>query len=259
MRGKAAERGSVMLSPRKARRVSTDADTISSSPAASRRSRGGCGSRSWGPRTSARVKMPRSASSPTVRPSKALPASIRRSSIENSIWAGESAASMKSTTAGRVASSAMRRPAIVYGDTMRSAPACWSLGSALTARGAAHDEQPGVERPRGQHHVHVVGVRVDRCDQAGSARDARQAQHVVVGGVALHDGVAVRPRPLHGLRVDVEHDHLTPGLAQLARDRGAHAPVAAHDVVARHPVHALLHPSSLPSAAGQVGDQRLRP
>ena len=88
--------------------------------------------------------MPRSASSLTVRPSKALPGSTRRCSMLNSIWAGESAASMKSTTAGRVASSAMRRPAITYGETMRSAPACWSLASADVAAARPTMNRPGL-------------------------------------------------------------------------------------------------------------------
>ena len=37
---------------------------------------------------------------------------------------------MKSATRGRMASSAIRRPAMVYGDTIRLAPACRSLASA---------------------------------------------------------------------------------------------------------------------------------
>ena len=56
----------------------------------------------------------------------------------------DSAASRKSTTRGRTASSARRRPAIVYGETTRSAPARASFSSAAGVLALPTTKRPGL-------------------------------------------------------------------------------------------------------------------
>ena len=51
---------------------------------------------------------------------------------------------MKSATRGRIASSAIRRPAMVYGETTRFAPACRSFASEPSALARPTMKRPGL-------------------------------------------------------------------------------------------------------------------
>ena len=99
--------------------------------------------------------------------------------------------------------------------------------------GPGDDDEAGVQRPRGQHGIEVMGVVGQTADEPAGVLDVRGAQRSLAGGVPGHHR-ALRPRLLAGLGPRLDHHDLPAGLAQSGDGGAAHAPVAADDVVTAH-------------------------
>ena len=124
--------------------------------------------------------------------------------------------------------------------------------------GAPDDEEPGVQRSRGEDHVDVVDILVDGRHEARGAIDAGGQEGDLGRGVALHDEVAGRPRPLDGLGQDVHHDDAPSAVLELAGHRGADSTEAADDVVTGHGRDPFLHLPPLPASAADLGQHDFR-
>ncbi len=164
---------------------------------------------------------------------------------------------MKSATSGRVAISAIWRPARVYGETTRSAPAWASLASAPSLFARATMNSFGLRARARKRHVDVVGVGVDGRDETPGALDARGSERRIVRRVALDDQVAGGACRLERRRVDVDDDERLAGMAKLAADGRADPAVAADDEVAVQRRDRVTHPSRLLLAAADLGQDRL--
>ena len=138
---------------------------------------------------------------------------------------------MNSMTPGRSARFTIRRPAMVYGETARSAPAWISLEMTFSAPGASDDEQARIQGACGEGDVDVLGIGVDGADKAFRPFDAGSTQDFLCGAVAVDDQVAVGLRSLQGVFLDVDDDDLVVVLDQFAGHHRPHAAVAAHDEV----------------------------
>ena len=146
----------------------------------------------------------------------------------------------------------------MYGETTRSAPARASFSSAeMRARPADHEELR-VEGPGAQDHVDILGVGVDRRDEAAGALDAGRPERGVVGRVALDHEVAVGAGAFERGGVHVDHDEPLAVVAELPGDRRSDPPVAAEHEVSLQGCHRPFHPAPLPPPAGRFGDKVLR-
>ena len=96
------------------------------------------------------------------------------------------------------------------------------------------DDEAGVQRPRRQHRIEVVGVVGQAADKPAGLLDVRGAQRGLGRGVPGHHR-ALRPRQLAGLLdPGLDHHDLPAGPSQRVDGGAAHAPVAADDVVTAH-------------------------
>jgi hypothetical protein len=111
---------------------------------------------------------------------------------------------------------------------------------------AGDDAHLGVEALRGEGDHQVAAVVPHHCEHPGGALDAGILEHRVLGCVAVQEdrvGVALaKCVDVRLVRVD-DHERAV-GAEELARHVRAHAPDAAHDVMARHSCDPLQHASS---------------
>ena len=119
------------------------------------------------------------------------------------------------------------------------------------AGGPGRDDEVGVQRPRGQHRVEVVGVVGETADEPAGVLDVGGAQRRLAGGVPGHHRAPRRGQLPGLLAPGLDHHDLPAGPAQGVDGGVAHAPVAAHDVVT---AHAFDHadPPNMPQIALQL-------
>lgn len=99
--------------------------------------------------------------------------------------------------------------------------------------GPGDDDEAGVQRPRGQHGIEVMGVVGQTADEPAGVLDVRGAQRSLAGGVPGHHR-ALGPRLLAGLDPRLDHHDFPAGPPQRGDSGAAHTPVAADDVVTAH-------------------------
>jgi hypothetical protein len=114
------------------------------------------------------------------------------------------------------ASSASRWPAIVYGRDDAAGAGLHQPGLRIGRVGAGDDEELGVERAGRQDDVDVVGVRVDRRDQALGPLDAGGAQGRLFGRVAFDLEESLAPGAAQRLGQDVDDHDLAAGVDEFA-------------------------------------------